>query len=157
MNNHDIQTHIVKELRFAAPSFQLLGSGRSLHLGFGEIRYRTLNGRRIQRAEWEVGSYSRCWRIHLNDRVVCDSESTSSDQEVRNVLASLPWESVQRVAIPNSNLVQFILKNNMTVEFHGDSDQKDELCHIFYPPSMVAVYEPSKGWKFGESDKPWKG
>ena len=151
-------TRVISEMRNAPPSFQVVGTGRSLHLGFGKVRSRTVNGRVVSRGEWEIGSYCGLWKINFGGELAFDCNENISIENIANALPHFPWTTVRDVEMLSRLSVRFEFANGMTVDFgrwSDGNDDDDELCHIFYPPAMVAVYQPEKDWQFGPSDQPW--
>lgn len=130
---------------------RFIGKGNRFSIGFGIVSKKTT----VDHGEWEIGTYDCAWRV-LKDGaiIVASDDAVESQQDLLDIFESC-------------NIGEFVGLHHLTaldtrftfsrgcIDILCSISDDDQILHIFFPESVVAIFSISKGWVLGRSDKPW--
>lgn len=135
---------------------QRVGRKRSLSIGFGHPvpHFKDL-AKDPYYGEWEIGTYSACWRIIRAGCVLCGSaDVVDSIDELDDKLQGVTLGAVRAIDELTKFDIRVTLDNGVYIDFFCASSDDDEWFHVFGPDNIV-VKVSSDGWKIGKSNQPW--
>lgn len=134
---------------------QVVGNYNSLSLGFGKLK--ELNCAHGYR-EWELGSFSRNWRIIQEKKVICggwDGFDIEIEFELDSKLKSINLGCLRSIYENELGDVSVHFDNSIVVEFFCLSSSDEDMFYIFCPNAGYIEYNAMFGWLIGRSDLPF--
>lgn len=139
------------------PCHQLfIGEHASLSIGLGRSGPAPAKMGAKQRYEWEMGTYSRGWRVLREGRIVCGALDLDANEfDISHLLS--PHEIGCLVAVQSNGCMDVTLQfeHKMEIQFLTLMVEDDELFHAFGPQSIYVQFDALHGWQVGKSNRPW--